>query len=58
MQERFWQVPDVRTIQRLVAKLQKTGSVVYAHKGRDRSSFGIILENIHNLWEDREDLSR
>ena len=58
MQERFWQVPDVRTIQRLVAKLQKTGSVAYAQKGRDRSSFGIILENIHNLWEDREDLSR
>ena len=58
MQERFWQVHDVRVIQRLGAKFRKTGSVADAHKGRDRSSFGIILENIHNLWEDREDFSR
>ena len=44
-------VPDGRTIQRLLAKFQKTGSVVDAHKGRYRSSFGIVPENIQNFWE-------
>ena len=44
-------VPDGRTIQPLLAKFQKTGSVVDAHKGRYRSSFGIVPENIQNFWE-------
>ena len=41
-------VPDGRTIQCLVAKFQKIGSVADTHKGRHRSSFGIIPENIQN----------
>ena len=44
-------VPDRRTIQRLVAKFWKTGSVADARKGQHRSSFGIIPENIQNLKE-------
>ena len=51
-------VPDRRTIQRLVAKFWKTASVVDDHKGRDRSSFGIIPENIQNLRERHEDFPR
>ena len=51
-------VPDGRTIQRLVAKFRKTGSVADAHKDRDRSSFGIIPENIQNLRERHEDFPR
>ena len=47
-------VPDGRTIQLLVAKFQKIGT----HTGRDRSSFGIIPENIQNLRERHEDFSR
>ena len=42
-------VPDGKTIQPLVFKFRKTGSVADAHKGRDRSSFGIIPRNIQNL---------
>ena len=41
-------VPDGRTIQCLVAKFQKIGSMADTHKGRHRSSFGIIPENIQN----------
>ena len=42
---------DERTIQRLVVKFRKTGSVADAHKDRDRSSFGIISpENQHALF--------
>ena len=51
-------VPNGRTIQRLVAKFQKTGSVADAHKGQDRSSFGIIPKNIQNLRECQEDFPR
>ena len=47
-------VPDGRTIQRLVVKFRKTGSVADAHKGRHCSSFGIIPENIQNLRERHE----
>ena len=41
-------VPDGRTIQCLVAKFTKIGSVADCQKGWHRSSFGIILENIQN----------
>ena len=51
-------VPNGRTIQRLVAKFQKKGSVADAHKGQDRSSFGIIPKNIQNLRECQEDFPR
>ena len=51
-------VPDGTTIQRLVVKFWKTESVADVHKGRDRSSFGIIPENIQNLWEYHEDFPR
>ena len=34
---------------------RKTGSVADANKGQHRSSFGIIPENIHDLWERHED---
>ena len=39
MQERLWQeqLPDRRTIQRLVAKFRETGSVADAHKGEDQN---------------------
>ena len=47
-------VPDGRTIQRLVVKFRKTGSVADAHKGRHCSSFGIIPKNIQNLRERHE----
>ena len=45
-------------MQRLAAKFRKTGSVVDAHKGRHRSSFGIIPENIQNLRERYEESPR
>ena len=51
-------LPDERTIQRLVVKFRKTGSVADAHKDRDHSSFGIIPENIQNLRERYEDFPR
>ena len=51
-------VPNGRTIQRLVAKFQKTGSVADAHKGQDRLSFGIIPENIQSLRKRHEDFPR
>ena len=51
-------VPTGRTIQRLVAKFQKTGSVADAHKGQDCSQFGTIPENIQNLWQRHEDFPR
>ena len=51
-------VPDGRTIQRLVAKFRKNGSVADAHKGQHRSSFGIIPENIQNLREHHEESPR
>ena len=51
-------VPTGRTIQRLVAKFQKTGSVADAHKGQDRLSFGIIPENIQSLRKRHEDFPR
>ena len=41
-----------------MAKFRKTRSVVDAQKGRDRSSFGIIPENIQNLRERHEDFPR
>ena len=44
-------VPDGRTIQRLVAKFRKTGSVSDSHNDRHCSSFGIIAENFQNLRE-------
>ena len=44
-------VPDGRTIQRLVAKFRKTGSVADANNDRHCSSFAIIPENIQNLRE-------
>ena len=51
-------VPDGRTIQRLVAKSRTTGSVADAHKGRHRSSFGIITGNTQNLRERYEESPR
>ena len=42
-------VPDGRTIQCLVAKFWKNGSVADAHKDQHCSSLGIIPENIQNL---------
>ena len=51
-------VPDSRTIQCLVAKFRKTGSVADAHKDQHRSSFGIIPENIQNLGERLEESAR
>ena len=51
-------VPDGKTIQPLVPKFRKTGSVADAHKGRDRSSFGIIPRNIQNLRGRHEDFPR
>ena len=51
-------VPNGRTIQHLVAKFQKTGSVGDAHKGQDCSSFGTIPENIQNLWQRHEDFPK
>ena len=51
-------VPNGRTIQRLVAEFQKTGSVADAHKGQDCSLFGIIPENIQNLQERHKDFPR
>ena len=51
-------VPDGRTIQRLMAKFRKTGSVADAHKDRHRSSFGIIPVNIQNLRERHEESPR
>ena len=51
-------VPDGRTIQRLVGNFRKTGSVADAHKGRHCSSFGVIPENIQNLWERHEESPR
>ena len=41
-----------------MAKFRKTRSVVDAQKGQDRSSFGIIPENIQNLRERHEDFPR
>ena len=46
------------TIQCLVTKFSKTGSVADAHKGWHRSSFGIIPENIQNLPEHHEESHR
>ena len=51
-------VPDGRTIQHFVAKFRKTGTVADGHKGRHRLSFGIIPENIQNLWERHEESPR
>ena len=51
-------VPDARTIQHLVAKFWKTGSVADAHKGRHRSSFGINPENVQNLRVHHEESPR
>ena len=51
-------VPDERTIQRFVVKFRETGSVADAHKGRDRSSFGIIPENIQDLRDCHEEFPR
>ena len=51
-------VPDRRTIQCLVAKFSKTGSVADARKGQHRLLFGIILENIQNLQEHLEESPR
>ena len=51
-------VPDGRTMQYLVAKFRKTGSVADAHKGRYRSFLSIIPENIQNLWECHEESPR
>ena len=51
-------VPDGRTMQHLVAKFRKTGSVADAHKGRYRSFLSIIPENIQNLWECHEESPR
>ena len=51
-------VPDEKTIQRLVAKFRKTASVADAHKGRHCSSFGIIPENIQHLRERHEESPR
>ena len=51
-------VPDRRTIQRLVTKVWQTGSVADAHKDQHRSSFGIIPENIQNLGERLEESAR
>ena len=45
-------------MQRLAAKFRKTGSVADTHKGRHRSSFGIIPENIQNLRESYEESPR
>ena len=42
----------------MVAKFRKTESVADAHKGEDRSSFGMITENIQNLQERHEDFPR
>ena len=44
-------VPDGRTIQHLVAKFRKTGIWTDADKGRHRSFFSIIPENIQNLQD-------
>ena len=45
-------------MQYLVAKFWKTGSVADAYKGRHRSSFCIIPENIQNLREQHEESPR
>ena len=50
--------PDRRTIQCLVAKFQKTGTVADAHKDWYHLLFGIIPENIQNLWECHEESPR
>ena len=50
-------VPDRKTMQHLVVKLWKTGSVADAHKGR-HPSFSIIPENIQNLQECHEESPR
>ena len=42
----------------MVAEFQKTGSVADARKGQDRSSVGIIPENIQNLQERRKHFPR
>ena len=51
-------VPGGRTIQQLVAKFRKTGSVADAEKGQDSWSFGIIPDNIQNLRESHEEFPR
>ena len=51
-------VPDGRTIQCLVAKFQKTGSVADAHESRHHSLFSITPENIQNLRERHEESHR
>ena len=52
-------VPDRRTIQRLVAKFRETGSVTDAHKGHSgRHRSAIIPENIQNLRERLEESPR
>ena len=61
MQEIFGRknVPDGRTIQRLVAKFRKTDACSISElsgrcsQSRDRSSFGIIPENIQNFPENQ-----
>ena len=47
-------IPDGKTMQHLMAKFCKTGSVADAHKGQ-HPSFSIILENIQNLQECHEE---
>ena len=50
-------VPDGKTMQHLVAKFCKAGSVADAHKGQ-HPSFSIIPENIQNLQECHEESHR
>ena len=54
MQERFWQ----KQCTWWKDQFWKTGSVADDHKGWHCSSFGIIPENIQNLWECHEESSR
>ena len=42
----------------MLAKFRNTGSVADAHKGRHRSWFGIIPENMQNLRERLEESPR
>ena len=51
-------VPDGRTIQRLVVKFEKAGSVAGACKGWHHSSFSTIPENIQNLQECHDESPR
>jgi len=52
-------VPDRRTIERLVAKFRKTGSVENANKGRSSRPRTVkTSNNVQNLWERLEESSR